>query len=345
MNGCQGHDSSKQPLGTIQTRTFSAVLTPALAMDILNSAILELKSEPPPFDSGIIRLQVPIEQQIEAIDWLGAQQQQQLLPRCFFSGRSRKSSSTIHPDFFIDHHHINGNNNNHNHNNHPNSAYHNDVVSVAGLGSAVFFRHFHPFSFHDWHSIKRFLSKKCPLIRAYGAIRFDARGKISSEWEAFGSFYFMVPQVEFDELEGSSILAITIAWDNALLWTYGMTITALQDTMRKVSSVIVRLRREVPSTFISSNNHVPSKSYWDLAVNRALQMISRSHSSLIKVVLARSSRVRTTTDIDPLIWLAYLQVEGENAYQFCLQPPDAPAFIGNTNNYSIETRLAYVVRL
>lgn len=58
MNGCQGHDSSKQPLGTIQTRTFPAVLTPALAMDILNSAILELKSESPPFDSGIIRLQV-----------------------------------------------------------------------------------------------------------------------------------------------------------------------------------------------------------------------------------------------------------------------------------------------
>jgi hypothetical protein len=26
----------------------------------------------------------------------------------------------------------------------------------------------------------------------------------------------------------------------------------------------------------------------------------------------------------------YSQVEGENAYQFCLQPPNAPAFIGNT---------------
>jgi len=25
-----------------------------------------------------------------------------------------------------------------------------------------------------------------------------------------------------------------------------------------------------------------------------------------------------------------LQVEGENAYQFLLQPPNAPAFIGNT---------------
>lgn len=35
-------------------------------------------------------------------------------------------------------------------------------------------------------------------------------------------------------------------------------------------------------------------------------------------------------DIDPLTWLSCLKVEGENAYQFCLQPPQSPAFIGNT---------------
>lgn len=42
----------------------------------------------------------------------------------------------------------------------------------------------------------RFLSRQCPLIRAYGAIRFDPRVEISAEWEGFGSFYFMIPQVE-----------------------------------------------------------------------------------------------------------------------------------------------------
>ncbi|KAA8540930.1 hypothetical protein F0562_024932 [Nyssa sinensis] len=313
MNGC--HGDPRVPVGIIETRTFMAVPSPALAMDRLNSAIAELKSHPPPFDSGIIRLQVPIQQQIEAIDWLHAQHQ--LLPRCFFSGRSRG----VGPHLFIDS--INGNGNS------QNSAGHN-LVSVAGVGSAVFFQHFCPFSFDDWRSIKRFLSKKCPLIRAYGAIRFDARADISSEWETFGSFYFMVPQVEFDELEGCSMLATTVAWDNSLLWTYGKAIGALQATMRQVSSIIVKLQKEVPNTFILSDNHVPGKIAWDLAVNRALQMISRSDSALVKVVLARSSRVVTTPDIDPLTWLACLQVEGENAYQFCLQPPCGPAFIGNT---------------
>jgi menaquinone-specific isochorismate synthase len=56
MNGCRG--DPKTPIGTIETRTFPTVPSPALAMDTLNSAIYQLKSDPPPFTSGIIRLQV-----------------------------------------------------------------------------------------------------------------------------------------------------------------------------------------------------------------------------------------------------------------------------------------------
>lgn len=41
-------------------------------------------------------------------------------------------------------------------------------------------------------------------------------------------------QVEFDELEDSSILATTIAWDNSLSWTLGNAIDELKATMHKV---------------------------------------------------------------------------------------------------------------
>ncbi|KAJ0705368.1 putative isochorismate synthase [Helianthus annuus] len=312
MNGCQSRDP-RTPVGMTETRTFPFVSTPAMAMERLNSAITELGFDPPLLGSGIIRLEVPIEQQIEAIDWLHGQQHFQHLPRCFFSGRSQRK--------------ING---------FPSNSVsslitrNSSPVSTAGLGSAVFFRHVSPFSLHDWRSIKRFLSKKCPLIRAYGAIRFDALANISSEWEAFGSFFFMIPQVEFNEFEGSSMLVTTIAWDESLSWTFGKAVHALQATMSQVSSSIVKLRKEVPNTSILSSNNVPSKKLWDVGVDRALQMINKNNSPLIKVVLARSSVIRTSPDIDPLTWLATLQVESENAYQFCLQPPDAPSFIGNT---------------
>ncbi|EXB20726.1 Isochorismate synthase [Morus notabilis] len=331
MNGCKGdpHFLQNLPLGTIETRTFPVVPSHALALERLCSTISELKSDPPPnFTSGILRLQVPIQQQIDAIDWLHAQDQ--LLPRCYFSGRSQTQNSNI----FLDITNGNGNGNrnvigNGNGSGHNQWAYRN-LVSVAGVGSAVFFRQLHPFSYSHWKSIKRFLSRECPLIRAYGVIRFDARSNMSPEWEAFGSFYFMVPQVEFDEFEHNSMLAATIAWDDALSWPWQKAINELQATLCQVSSKVVKLRKEAPRTFILSNNNIPSKKYWDLAVNRALQKISRSDSALTKVVLARSSRVVTATDVDPITWLACLQVEGENAYQFCLQPPDAPAFIGNT---------------
>lgn len=332
MNGCQSREP-RTPVGLTETRTFPAVSTPAMAMEQLNSAVTELGFDPPEFGSGIIRLEVPIEEHIVAIDWLRGQQHfDQHLPRCFFSGRRRR----------IRHKRTNGNCCSYP-SDHLNSLTGNDLlfdydtinhdsslVSVAGLGSAVYFRHLRPFSLHDWRSIKRFLSTKCPLIRAYGAICFDALANRSSEWEAFGSFYFMIPQVEFNEFEESSMLVTTIAWDESLSWTFAKAVHSLQATMRQVSFNIVTLRKDVPKTSILSSNNVPTKKLWDFGVNRALQMINKNNSPLTKVVLARSSIIRTSPDIDPLAWLATLQVEGENAYQFCLQPPHAPSFIGNT---------------
>ncbi|MCI40511.1 isochorismate synthase, partial [Trifolium medium] len=67
--------------------------------------------------------EVPIEEQVEAIDWLHSQSHL-LLPRCYFSGRKQKP--------------VPGN-----------------LVSIAGVGSAVFFSQPQPFSHLDWMSIQR----------------------------------------------------------------------------------------------------------------------------------------------------------------------------------------------
>ncbi|KAJ0229472.1 Isochorismate synthase 1 [Hirschfeldia incana] len=313
MNGCEG--DFKKSLGTAETRTMTAVLSPSDATESLISAVSELKSQPPPFSSGVVRLEVPINQQIGAIDWLQAQNETH--PRCFFSRRS----DVGRPDLLLDLASENGNGNG--------DSSDRDLVSVAGIGSAVFFRDLDPFSHDDWRSIRRFLSSTSPLIRAYGGMRFDPHGKISVEWEPFGAFYFAVPQVEFNEFGGSSMLAATLAWDDELSWTLENAIEALQETMLQVSSVVMRLRRAL-GVSVLSKNHVPTIGAYEPAVEKALEMIKQKSSSLSKVVLARNTRVITDTDIDPIAWLAQLQSEGHDAYQFCLQPPGAPAFIGNT---------------
>ncbi|KAL2320078.1 hypothetical protein Fmac_029047 [Flemingia macrophylla] len=315
MNGCrEGEEQQarrRKGVGTIETRTLAAVASPAMAMYSLNMAISEMKSEAPfGTSSGIVRVQVPIEEQVQAIDWLHSQSHV-LLPRCYFFGRKKHAAQE-------------------------------GLVSVAGVGSAVFFSRPHPFSYWDWISIRRFLSERCPLIRAYGAIRFDAKAKVSSEWLAFGSFFFMIPQVEFNELQGGSILTITIAWDNDLSWSWENAINALQETLGRVSSSIVKFPKQTPPTLILSSHNIPSKENWDLAVNRILKMIEPNDSLLTKVVLARSTRVVPIVDIDPLAWLSCLKVEGENAYQFLLQPPNAPTFIGNTPEQLFHRKSLYI---
>ncbi|XP_073107065.1 isochorismate synthase 2, chloroplastic isoform X2 [Elaeis guineensis] len=314
MNGCR-REGVAVPVGICETRTLPAVSAPESAVSELKSAISALvDADPPPSTSGIIRLQVPIRQRADAIVWLHAQHP---LPRCYFSARSHPSLSV--PLSLRD-----GNGRRFL------SSEDEDVVSVAGVGSAVFFHGSDPFSLDDWRCIKRFLSKDCPLIRAYGGIRFDPRTNVSPEWKNFGSFYFVVPQVEFDELEESSMLALNIAWDNTLLWTWQKAINGVQATMNQIAPCFCRLRNLFPGTAIIGFNHVPTKASWDISVKKALQIIKRRNSELVKVVLARCSRYATDTSIDPVSLLACLKVEGQNAYQFFIQPPDAPAFIGNT---------------
>ena len=52
----------------------------------------------------------------------------------------------------------------------------------------------------------------------------------------------------------------------------------------QVSSIVVRLSKEVCNTFVLSDSHVPNKASWDDAVNQALQIIGRADSPLVKVL-------------------------------------------------------------
>ncbi|ONK59362.1 uncharacterized protein A4U43_C08F5660 [Asparagus officinalis] len=274
-------------------------------------AIAALGEDPPRYESGIIRVEVPVRQRADAIDWLQAQEN---LPLCYFSGRDQKMN-------------LNGLAGN---GSFSYSTKDHKLISVAGVGSAVFFQRFDQFALQDWRCIKRFLSKGSPLIRAYGGIRFDAKTDVSSEWKDFGSFYFLIPQVEFDELEDSSMLATTIAWDDNLHWSWQNAMDGLRARVHQISPYVNKLRKSVQKTAIVSCSHVPTKITWDVTVSKALEMINRRNSDLKKVVLARCSNIATDTNMDPISMLACLQMEGQNSYQFYIQPPDSPAFIGNT---------------
>lgn len=79
---------------------------------------------------------MPIEEHIGAIDWLHAQNE--ILPRSFFSRRSDTGRPDLLQDLASQ-----------------NESSDRNPVSVAGIGSAVFFRDLDPFSHDDWRSIRR----------------------------------------------------------------------------------------------------------------------------------------------------------------------------------------------
>ncbi|EEC84436.1 hypothetical protein OsI_31053 [Oryza sativa Indica Group] len=322
MNGCGAAVAGAGAVAVRETRALPAAGAAGDAVGQLRAAVAALEADPPPASpSGIIRIEVPVRQRGDAVEWLHAQGDH-LRARCFFSARAAAPLPEW-PALAIG----NGNGSG---GGVGGGEQRQRPVSVAGVGSAGFFRGTEPFSLRDWRAIKRFLPRDCPLIRAYGAIRFDATSDYSVEWEEFGSFYFIVPQVEYNELEESSVLATTIAWDDSLSWTWQNAVKELQSTLQKISSSPIKVNNSTLQTTIVKLNHVPTKASWDLAVTKALQMIKGKQRELVKVVLARCSRYITDTCIDPVELLACLKVEGQNAYQFCIQPPDAPAFVGNS---------------
>lgn len=82
---------------------------------------------------------MPIDRKIGAIDWLHAQND--VLSRSFFSRRSDAGR----PDLLQELGNENGSS----------SSDDCNPLSVAGIGSAVFFRDLDPFSHDDWRSIRR----------------------------------------------------------------------------------------------------------------------------------------------------------------------------------------------
>jgi isochorismate synthase/2-succinyl-5-enolpyruvyl-6-hydroxy-3-cyclohexene-1-carboxylate synthase/2-succinyl-6-hydroxy-2,4-cyclohexadiene-1-carboxylate synthase/O-succinylbenzoate synthase len=62
-------------------------------------------------------------------------------------------------------------------------------------------------------SCRRFLSESSPAVRVLGGGRFDPQQAPAPEWASFGSYCFVLPQLEVTEADQVLLLAVTVAWD------------------------------------------------------------------------------------------------------------------------------------
>lgn len=146
MNGCAPGAGDRGAVCVREARALPAVSAPWDAVGQLRAAVDALGAGAPPASpSGIIRIEVPIRQRVDAIEWLHAQS---ALPRCFFSARAPLPET---PALAAGSSNGNGNGNG------GLSEHYQQPVSIAGVGSAVSFRGTEPFSLADWRAIKRYL--------------------------------------------------------------------------------------------------------------------------------------------------------------------------------------------
>ncbi|BFI28545.1 menaquinone-specific isochorismate synthase [Marchantia polymorpha subsp. ruderalis] len=327
FEGLGGPDTS---VSICETRNLPAAISLDEAMATLRSAIFNLQANPLSQESGTLRLQVPLPPGLKALQWLQSQPQHlHLLPRSYFSPRAARGSGiedTTSSDTSKDFHAIDT----------------NGVGGVAGVGSAVLFKGNKPFSLKDWKTMRRFLSISHPIIRAYGAMRFNPETEPSKEWQPFGSFYFFIPQIELCECEGCSLLAVNVAWDNSMNWTI---MKALNNSLIVMQTVSTRIcpDNERPLAQVLRREHVPDEPSWHDAVEKTLQLlcdrgeeisdngaVSSVHPSISKVVMARRTKLELDDQLDPVSLLACLQEKDPSAYQFAIQVPDGSAFIGSS---------------
>lgn len=129
-----------------ETRALPAAGAAGDAVGQLRAAVAALEADPPPASpSGIIRIEVPVRQRGDAVEWLHAQGD--LRARCFFSARAAAPLPEW-PALAIGSGNGSGGGVG-------GGEQRQRPVSVAGVGSAVFFRGTEPFSLRDWRAIKR----------------------------------------------------------------------------------------------------------------------------------------------------------------------------------------------
>lgn len=63
----------------------------------------------------------------------------------------------------------------------------------------------------DWFVTYRWAPLCLPVLCC--PCRFNPKQQPSAEWAVFGSFLFLLPQLEVVEGEGAVIMALNVAWD------------------------------------------------------------------------------------------------------------------------------------
>ncbi|KAI8539299.1 hypothetical protein RHMOL_Rhmol09G0170900 [Rhododendron molle] len=178
---------------TCITRTLPPALTLERGLKTINSAVEELKSNPPSRSTrGMYRFQVVVPPSAKALNWFCCQPESSAVFPQFFLSKETANQIT---------HSLSG------------------LRGIFGIGAAILFKG-SSYASREWSSLERYLPPDSSLVSAYGFMDVDFNLNSSSMKHRRGSFYVFIPEIELNEFEGISTLAATLVWHDSFLCTF-----------------------------------------------------------------------------------------------------------------------------
>lgn len=175
-----------------------------------------------------------------------------------------------------------------------------------------------------FQKIRHRLSKTGLQMRYYGGFRFNENVLSDSHWQAFGSYFFVLPQFELLRNEDMKIVLAynfyfdpkaTIEKQSVLFFSAIETLSFEKNSLEPHSLLQHTLRQDLPS-----------REGWAQNIQQAIALFEQK--KLEKVVLARKTIFSFSQVLKPLSWLLALKQEKNDAFYFCFQLNDSLAFLG-----------------
>ncbi|KAJ8774552.1 hypothetical protein K2173_016998 [Erythroxylum novogranatense] len=229
---------------TCVTQTLPPAVTLKRGLESIHEAVENLKMNPPCSSSGILRFQIAVPPSAKALDWFCCQPESVGVFPQFFLSKSTENSSCK-------------------------ALYLNGRRGVFGIGTAICFLHPSSCISGKQSSIRRYLSSGSIVIRTYGFVDVDLDTEYSSIKHVAGSFYFLIPEIELDEHEDVSILAVTLAWDDNYSCTFKQAVLSFELTFNQLVFMVKLL--QVRCQFHSSVKSGLQK--FNLAENKSSQTV------------------------------------------------------------------------
>lgn len=194
---------------------------------------------------------------------------------------------------------------------------------VSGLGAASLVTSESPDDTHAlFERMRGDLSPESDGLRYYGGFRFDMGKPTSQQWQPFGAYRFILPEIELGRNGDQYYVAC-----NVVLPDSARDLDRRAGLIEGLSGVTFdgdTSSADLPD--VIERHDTPSLNDWRSSISELLEAFAENQVE--KVVLARESNFALSDKIEPLTLFRTLMDETSYSYHYCFQSQNGPAFIG-----------------